>query len=761
MLGPRLYYSLKPFLPRSFRMAIRRVVARRTRRVSTNIWPIDESAGRPPAGWAGWPDGKKFAIVLTHDIEGADGLANCQQLAELEIDLGFKSSYNFVPEGTYDVPPSLRAWLAERGFEVGVHDLEHDGRLFQSERGFKKKAERINQYLRYWGAAGFRAGFMLRHQDWLHRLDVQYDATTFDTDPFEFQPIGANTIFPSWVHAPTGGGAEDKNTAQARGGYVELPYTLPQDSTLFLILGETSPEIWIKKLDWIVRHGGMALVNVHPDYISFPGMRKSGTRYPSKYYADLLHYISGKYRGEYWNPLPRDLAAWFRAPRQDSEKTPAIAKSDYSGNRHAAELIEATLRGKRTAVILYSTYPSDPRPRRAAEAMIDAGMEVDLLCLSESATESSFETVSGVKVHRLPMQRRRASKRAYFWLYGRFLLSSFWFLSRNQFRRRYDLVHVHNMPDVLVFAALIPKLFGAKIVLDLHDPMPELMMTIYGAPKESAQIRLLRYLERWSIAFADAVLTVNEACKRLFSARSCPSDKVTVIMNSPDERIFTFREPAEDPSPTPSTVPPPFRIMYHGSLVERHGLDIAVTALRMIRTGVPNAELSVYGHSTQYLQDVLKTVEGTDLQDAVHYYGPKQLEQIVDAIRQCSIGVIPNRRSVFTEINTPTRIFEYLSQGKPVIAPRVPGILDYFGPNDLLYFELGNADDLASKLEFAYRNPREVLATVRRGQEVYQSHCWSSERQKFAAFTAGTLNSSSRAPKHNSPPTELADRRVT
>ena len=164
-----------------------------------------------------------------------------RNLLSLEMELGFRSSFNFTPEGPYTVPADLRDWLTNRGFEVGVHDLNHDGCLFSSRESFRLKAQRINHYLEEWNAVGFRSGYMLRNLDWIHDLNIAYDACTFDTDPFEPQPDGVNTIFPFWVPAPSSqlpapGSSPTLN--HPRSGYVELPYTLPQDSTLFLLLRE-------------------------------------------------------------------------------------------------------------------------------------------------------------------------------------------------------------------------------------------------------------------------------------------------------------------------------------------------------------------------------------------------------------------------------------------------------------------------------------------------------------------------------------------
>jgi hypothetical protein len=207
----------------------------------------------------------------------------------------------------------LRQELTANGFEVGIHDLKHDGHLFSSRRKFSRRAARINAYAREWGASGFRSGFMLRNLDWLHDLDVQYDASTFDTDPFEPQPQGRHTIFPFWVPNPNGDSMRYQRSAieSSSEGYVELPYTLPQDFTLFVLLQERTPEIWMRKLDWIAQHGGMALVDVHPDYLSFDGPIITSREYPVAHYKSFLKYVSQRYEGAFWNATPRKVAQFF------------------------------------------------------------------------------------------------------------------------------------------------------------------------------------------------------------------------------------------------------------------------------------------------------------------------------------------------------------------------------------------------------------------------------------------------------------------
>src|SRR4051794_8382810 len=298
MLRNRLYYRVKPFLPQPLRTAIRRRIVMRSRESVAKVWPVIPGAERSPEGWPGWPGNKKFALVLTHDVESATGLRKSLDLMRVEMELGFRSSFNFVPEGEYRVSPEIRNELTRNGFEVGIHDLKHDGRLYQSRDDFSERATRINRYLEEWQAVGFRSAFMLRQLDWLHELNVQYDASTFDTDPFEPQPEGYHTIFPLWIPRsdPSSENSNSVNSHSStlngsRSGYVELPYTLPQDSTLFLLLREETPEIWFRKLDWIAEHGGMALLITHPDYMNMNGESQKTGEYPVELYKQLLGYI--------------------------------------------------------------------------------------------------------------------------------------------------------------------------------------------------------------------------------------------------------------------------------------------------------------------------------------------------------------------------------------------------------------------------------------------------------------------------------------
>jgi len=341
-------------------MAVRRFFAVRKRSRHQNTWPIDASAGDVPAGWSGWPNNKQFAFLLSHDVETQLGYDKLDQLLRIEETLGFRSVINFIPEGEYRVSENRIQELKQRGFEVGVHGLHHDGKLYNSKSVFEGRATRINRYLKNWDATGFRSPLMHRNLDWIHNLNITYDSSTFDTDPFEPQPDGVSTVFPFFVPKPepqttkseidnnsddfrpcvTTNQGEDRsqitnraeqgapnsnryssnsnknlNSLQStsynpREGYVELPYTLPQDSTLFLLLREQDNRIWKEKTEWIANHGGMTFLNVHPDYIDFSG-NGSPSEYQASFYEDFLIHIKETHKDQYWHTTPSELAKYF------------------------------------------------------------------------------------------------------------------------------------------------------------------------------------------------------------------------------------------------------------------------------------------------------------------------------------------------------------------------------------------------------------------------------------------------------------------
>ena len=232
-----------------------------------------------------WPDGFDMAAVLTHDVETKEGMARVLQLAEIEAEYGLVSCWNLIPH-KYEVDIGIVEELQRRGHEVGVHGFNHDGRLFESYDTFRSRTKPINAAIERFGSSGFRAPMVHRNLLWLQELDIDYDASCFDIDPFQAMAGGVGGVWPFFV-----------------GKFVELPYTLPQDHTLFVALGDLSPRIWIEKFNWLSELHGMALLVTHPDYLN------SDQRLNA--YRQLLEYLMEQ-RDHCWFALPHEAATWWR-----------------------------------------------------------------------------------------------------------------------------------------------------------------------------------------------------------------------------------------------------------------------------------------------------------------------------------------------------------------------------------------------------------------------------------------------------------------
>ncbi len=296
----QFYYIIRPLIPRRLQIWIRRIIAKRKRIRHRNDWPIDVSAGEVPDGWHGWPEKKRFALVLSHDVDTQKGHDHVLDLLEIEKEIGFRSACNFVPE-RYNLSTELIEQVKNAGFEVNIHGLKHDGKLFTSKAIFNKRALKINRYIDEWKIDGFTAPSMICNLNWIHQLNITHSTCTFDTDPFEPKPTPSKTIFPFVVQ-------DD----QSNHVFVELPYTLPQDHGLYVILQEQNINIWKQKLAWIVSKGGMALLNTHPDYMNFPGSTPLLEDYPIQLYVEFLEHIRSEYEGRYWQALPARVGEYIR-----------------------------------------------------------------------------------------------------------------------------------------------------------------------------------------------------------------------------------------------------------------------------------------------------------------------------------------------------------------------------------------------------------------------------------------------------------------
>ncbi len=394
----------------------------------------------------------------------------------------------------------------------------------------------------------------------------------------------------------------------------------------------------------------------------------------------------------------------------------------------------------RVCMVAFTSYPADVRVRRQAEALVEAGISVDVICL-RNQNQPYRDVVEGVYVFRLPLRRQQwLEKYHYLAHYPLFMVLAFIKLSTLHFRKRYSIIHVHNMPDILILSALIPALTGAKLILDIHDPMPEVYMAKYSKTESHPAIRLLRFMEKCSIKIASLVITVNSSCRDLLVSRSCPETKVHVILNSPQEKVFS-RGPSRKREDEAWTHNGNFIVMYHGNLTRRNGIEVALRAFALIREKVPNLTFHVYGRG-EFLDNFLDLVRKLNLGDIVKYYGLVPHETIAAAIQSIDVGLVPNERSKHWDLAMPTRIWEYLCAGKPVIAPRTPGILTYFDEDSLYFFRSGDTWDLARAILHVYKRPTRRRIVLERGIAVYKAHRWEVQKEHFLELVEKLLNQS-------------------
>lgn len=289
------FYRLRPFIPIPIRQLLQRwrtsVVARKEGTADESKRGLDvflperllETLISLPSHSI-WPDQAEFSLVLTHDVETRFGVERMDRLAAIEESLGFRSSWNIIPN-KYKTDPGLIRDLRARGHEIGVHGHNHDGRLFINKRIFESRVSEINAAIERLGAVGFRAPMVHRNLRWMQALNIDYDSSCFDADPFQAMPGGIGSFWPSIV-----------------GRFVELPYTMPQDHTLFVSMNQTADHIWREKLDVIRRYNGMVLMLTHPDYLDSPSTLSV--------YRDFLTYL--KDTTDPWHVLPKEIATWTR-----------------------------------------------------------------------------------------------------------------------------------------------------------------------------------------------------------------------------------------------------------------------------------------------------------------------------------------------------------------------------------------------------------------------------------------------------------------
>lgn len=353
--------------------------------------------------------------------------------------------------------------------------------------------------------------------------------------------------------------------------------------------------------------------------------------------------------------------------------------------------------GRRHRMVVYAIYPlGETRVQREAEALVAAGFEVDVVCL-RGPGELARERYRGVEVHRLPFDLDKRSLAHQLLSYLRFTVAAGRTLARLQRLRPAATIQAHNLPDFLVFSAFAAKRRGAKVILDLHDLMPEFFAGRFGDGWARHLVGLVKLQERLSCGYADHVITVSEHWRRTLIERGVPPARCSVVMNVADETVFARPGTPRENEGT--------HLIYHGTVTRRYGLDLAIRAVAIVRDEIPDVRLTIIGRGDD--MEALRALRRElGVQDVVELRDELVLaEDLPPLLAAADVGLAPYRDDVFTDGLLPTKLMEYAVMGLPCIAGRTTAIEAEFGDTFVAFFRPGDADDLARRIRELHRDP--------------------------------------------------------
>lgn len=375
-------------------------------------------------------------------------------------------------------------------------------------------------------------------------------------------------------------------------------------------------------------------------------------------------------------------------------------------------------------MITHSFYESDNRVIRYAETLAQRGDDVEVAALRRGPELPREEVINGVKVFRIQDRfgKQEKSKLSYLWPLLRFLLASSWWITRGHWRQKYDLVHVHNIPDFLVFAAWYPKFAGAKVILDIHDLVPEFFAAKFDASQRSVLVWGLRGMEKISAAFADHVIIANHLWLQKYTARSARKDKCSVFLNHVDMRIFQpkLRHPVNGKR----------IILFPGGLQWHQGLDVAIRAFAKLQRRLPQVEFHIYGEGNMKPSLVSLSAE-LGLNGSVRFFDPLRLREIASVMANADLGVVPKRADSFGDEAYSTKIMEFMSLQVPVVVSSTKVDRYYFDESVVRFFESGNTDALSNAMFETLNDEPARHAMVARAFQYASHNSWENRRADY------------------------------
>ena len=373
-------------------------------------------------------------------------------------------------------------------------------------------------------------------------------------------------------------------------------------------------------------------------------------------------------------------------------------------------------------MLVYSFYEHDNRVMRYARTLVQRGDEVDVIALAADEKQPVFEIIDGVSVHRIQRrQRNEKNKFSYLFRLTRFCAKSSVFLAWRHLRRGYDLVHVHNVPDFLVFSAWLPKLGRAKIILDIHDIMPEFFANKFRKPQDGIYARMLKGVEFVSARFADHVIISNHLWHDKIIARSVSRERCSVFVNHVEPGIFGSERKRNDGK---------FIMLYHGGLQRHQGLDIAIRAFAKISPQVAHAEFHIYGGGN-VKPELQVLAQELGLETKVRFFEGLPMREIADVVANADLGVVAKRADSFGDEAYSTKIMEFMASHVPVIVSRTKIDSFYFNDSIVRFFESGNENDLAGAMLELMQNPDLCRTLVHNADEYVARNNWNLKKREY------------------------------
>jgi glycosyltransferase involved in cell wall biosynthesis len=742
------------------------------------IAAIRASGGRYiPFIWF-WPQGKQAAFILTHDVEDAAGKAFCPSLMDIDDEYGFKASFQIVPEERYSVEPEYLQQIRDRNFDICVHDLNHDGHLFREYPEFKRRARLINHYCREFGAQGFRSGVLYRNLHWYGDFEFAFDMSVPNVGHLDPQSGGCCTLMPYFIgdileipvtltqdyslfhilhQYSIDLWKQQVETIVDGHGLVSVivhpDYVIePQQQQLyrnFLAhirqqcavrdIWATVPSqlnSWWRKRNemklsctphgWGITGSGSAEARVAYAYIEGDSLAYTFT--PPSEAIPSLSAIDGR-SAVFPGDTNRDLSDNLNHREAGSTASSAFASSATTEliepAPEAGEAAGSALerRPLRVAMVSYSFYETDNRVLRYASTLARRGDHVDVFALRGEGKPSE-EEIDGVHVHRLQARvLNEKSQLSYGWRICQFLIRAALQVAKSDLHKRYDILHIHSVPDFMVLSALLPKLRGTPVILDIHDILPEFYASKFNSGKKSRIFRILVGVERASCRFASHVIIANDIWRRRLLSRSLTPDKCTVVLNSPDRTIFSGTHNAR-------TQNGKFLMIYPGSLNWHQGLDIAIQAFAKISREIPDAEFHIYGEgpSKNVLLDLVKEL---GVEQKVKMPPTRSLHEIAQVMATASLGIVPKRKDNFGNEAFSTKILEFMALGVPVIVSDTMIDRLYFDSSTVKFFRSGDVDDLARCMREMIEKPQERQQQAENASRFVETMDWSAKQHEY------------------------------